>query len=206
MVIYFVIVMWYFQVMVSCGKVSSKTTLFAVDFLLKSTESIGHFNLTCTCLLLPCRWDASHSAAGAADGAEAEPAAVRPLQGPSGAERGQPAHAAAAAADTPAARQRPHGLAARRPAAPTAAASARGASSPAADPGEDPAPERAPDGRSASSAAAAAGATSHPRAGTGAQPSVAAASCHTAAGTGALRGGHGFVPWPVKPENAVFIS
>lgn len=137
------------------------------------------------CLLLPCRWDASHSPDGAADGAEAEPAAVRPLQGPSSAERGQPAHATTAAAGTPAARQCPHGAAPGHPAAPAAAAPARGTSGPAADPGEDPAPERAPDGRSASSAAAAAGAASNPRARTGAQPSVTATSYDTATGTGA---------------------
>lgn len=184
MVIHFVIVTWYFQVMVSCGKVSNQTVLFAVDFLLKPPESMGYLNLTCACLLLPYRWDASHSPDGAADGAEAEPAAVRPLQGPSRAERGQPAHAAAAAAGAPAARQRPHGLAPGHPAAPAAAAAARGASGPAADPGEDPAPKRAPDGRSAPSAAPAAGATSNPRAGTDTQPSVTAASYNTAAGMG----------------------
>lgn len=188
MVIYFVIVMWYFQVMVSCGKVSNKTTLSAVDFLPKS-ECRDALTSPVPCLLLPCRWDASHSPDGAADGAEAEPAAVRPLQGPSSAECSQPAHAAAPAAGAPAARQRPHGADPGHPAAPAAAAvPARGTSGPAADPGEDPAPERAPDGRSASSAAAAAGAPSNPRARTGAQPSVAAASYNTATGTGASVG------------------
>lgn len=131
---------------------------------------------------MPCRWNASHSSGRAADGAEAEPAAVRPVQRPPGAERRQPAHPSAAAAGAAAAGQRPRDGSPGHAAAFPAATAGRGSSSSGSDPGEDPAAERGPGLGSAAGPAAAAGATSDPRARADTEPSVTATSYNTAAG------------------------